>query len=293
MKIGIDLGGSHIAVGVVTEDGKILVKKQEDLNISNKENIKELIRDKIISLINSVLKELQMPTFVIEKIGIGVPGIVKENVIEKCEKYEIYNWDLAKELIEVYGISVNIQNDALCAAKAEVLYGNLKDLSKGVFMCLGTGIGGSIIIENKVYPSEFGHMIIEENGRMCHCKRKGCFETYSSMKVFKEGIIELLNLNKDTKSEEILNILNYEKENRELNKYIDEYLEKFLIGISNIINIINPDVICVGGSFTYFEDVLYKKLLEKVDNLTCQFNKPKIVLAKLQNDAGIIGATIF
>ena len=293
MKIGIDLGGSHIAVGVVTDDGKILAKKQENLNISSKENMKELIRDKIISLINSVLKELQMPTFVIEKIGIGVPGIVKENIIEKCEKYGIYNWDLANELTEIYGISVNVQNDALSAAKAEVLYGNLKDLSKAVFMCLGTGIGGSIIVENNVFPSEFGHMIIEENGRMCHCKRKGCFETYSSMKVFKEGIIELLNLNKETKSEEILNILNYEKENKELNKYIDEYLEKFLIGLTNIINILNPDTICIGGSFVYFEEVLYKRLLEKVDNLTYQFNKPKIVLAKLKNDAGIIGSTIF
>lgn len=292
MKIGIDLGGSHIAVGVVTEEGKILAKVEENLNIVTNENVKELIRDKIISLISCVLKELQMPDFVTYEIGIGVPGIVENNLIKKCEKYGIYNWDLAKELQKNYKIPVKIQNDAICAAKAEYIYGNLKNSTKAIFLCLGTGIGGATILNDKIFPSEYGHMIIDNAGTECHCGRRGCFETYSSMRVFKQGIIEILELNKNTTSEEILNILREEKDNIKLNNYIDNYINKLILGISNIINIINPDKICIGGSFSYFEDILYKKLLEKLIDVECQFENPEIVLAKLQNTAGIIGAVL-
>lgn len=293
MKIGIDLGGSHIAVGIVTEDGKLLKKQEKVISFVEKNEIKEKIRDSILSLINQVLRELQIPIFIIEEIGLGIPGIVRDNYIVKCEKFGIYNWDLAKELEEHYQIPVKIHNDALGAAKAECEYGNLKNIKKAVFLCLGTGIGGATILENNIFPSEYGHMIIKKDGKECHCGKKGCFETYSSMKAFKEGMIELLGLNEQTTSEELLIILKKEQQNKELNQYIDDYTYTFLIGLSNIINIINPEVICIGGSFVYFEDILYKRLLEKANLLTYQFEKPKFVLAKLQNDAGIIGATLF
>lgn len=292
MKIGIDLGGSHIAVGIVTEEGKILTKQEKVIAYQKEENEKEKIRDSILSLINQVLREMQIPIFIIEEIGIGIPGIVQDNHIIKCEKYGIYDWDLAKELEEHYKIPVKLQNDALCAAKAEKEYGNLKDAKRAVFLCLGTGIGGATILEDKIFPSEYGHMIIEKSGKLCHCGKTGCFETSSSMKAFKEGMIELLELSKETTSEELLIILKREKQNRELNQYIDEFTNTFLIGIANIVNILHPELICIGGSFVYFEDILYKRLLEKANLMTYQFEKPKIILAKLQNNAGIIGATL-
>ena len=291
MKIGIDLG-SHIAVALITDDEKILRKEEEKLNIIDQENGMQLIRDKIISLINCVLKYMQIPIFIIEEIGIGVPGIVKENIIEKCEKYGIYNWDLAKELENYYKIPIKIQNDAICAAKAEWKYGNLKNVKKAVFLCLGTGIGGTTILEDKIFASEYGHMVINTEGKECHCKRKGCFETYGSMKAFKDGMIDILNLSKNTSSEELLTILENQKDNKLLEEYIDGYIEILLIGISNIINIINPEIICIGGSFTYFENILYKRLLEKYKKLNCQFENPEILLAKLQNTAGIIGSIL-
>lgn len=292
MKIGIDLGGSHISVGVITEDGKIIKKAEKNLKIEPNENIKELIRDEISSLISCVLNELKMPSFVIKQIGIGVPGITKENTIVKCEKYGIYNWNLAKEIEDFYQIPVKVQNDALCAAKAEYKYGNLQNVKKAVFLCFGTGIGGTIILDGKIFPSEIGHMIIGNNELKCHCGKKGCFETYASMRVFKEGVIKTLELSESTTSEEILNILRDKKNNTKLNNYIDDYINQLLIGLSNIINIINPEKICIGGSFTYFEDILYKRLLEKLIDINCQFEKPQIVLAKLQNTAGIIGAVL-
>lgn len=292
MKIGIDLGGSHIAVGVVTEEGKIVVKKEENLNIIASENIKELIRDKIMSLISCVLNELQVPVFVIHEIGIGVPGIVEKNIIVKCEKYGIYNWDLAKEIEGQYQIPVKVQNDALCAAKAECAYGNLKNVKKAVFLCLGTGIGGATILEDRIFPSEYGHMVIEDNGVECHCGRRGCFETYGSMRAFKQGMIEVLELDKNTSSEELLSILRGQNDNLKLNNYIDDYIDRLLIGISNIVNIINPEKICIGGSFAYFEDVLYRRLVEKMVYVRNQFENPEIVVAGLQNMAGVIGAVL-
>lgn len=292
MKIGIDLGGSHIAVSIITEEGRILEKQEENIIISNKENIKEIIIEKIIRIINNTLRNAQIPSFVIEEIGIGVPGIIENNVIKKCDKYKIYNWDLAEILEKHYQVSVKIQNDALCAAKAEKEYGNLKDIKRGVFICFGTGIGGATIINEEVISSEFGHMIIQKDGNLCNCGRRGCFETYSSMRAFKKEIVEVLEINVEATSEEILNFLIKNKEDENVNKCIDEFINTLCIGLSNIINIINPEEICIGGSFTYFEDILYKRLLEKAQLISYQFDKPKIVLAKLKNDAGIIGATL-
>ncbi len=292
MKIGIDLGGSHIAVAIITEEGRILEKQEENIIVSNNENIKEIIIEKIIRIINAVLRNAQVPSFVIEEIGIGFPGIIENNIIKKCDKYEIYNWDLAERLEKHYQVSVKLQNDALCAAKAEKEYGNLNEIKRGVFICFGTGIGGATIINEEVIPSEFGHMIIEKDGNLCSCGRRGCFETYSSMGAFKNKIVEVLGINVEATSEEILNFLIKNKDDKSVNKYIDDYINTLCIGLSNIINMINPEQICIGGSFTYFEDILYKRLLEKAQLISYQFDKPKIVLAKLKNDAGIIGATL-
>lgn len=295
MKIGIDLGGSHISVGVIQTEGKIISKVQENISFVEQEpnKIKELIRDKILSLINHVTKNLQIPVFIIEEIGIAVPGIIKNNIIIKCEKYGIYNWDLADELQKYYGIEVKLVNDAYAAAKAEMVYGNLKNVNKGVFLCIGTGIGGATILkDNEIFQSEYGHMIIKKDGRECHCTQKGCFETYASMKAFKDGLTNVLNIDKKTSSEQILEILNKQIYNEEVDIYIDEYINYLALGIFNIVNIIGPEKICIGGSFTYFSSILYNKLRFKLKQYNCEFDLPEIVLAKFENDAGIIGASI-
>lgn len=296
MKIGIDLGGSHIAVGIVSPKEKILKKIDKQISFvdMNKENIKIQIRDTIVSLINNIIKELQIPVFVIEKIGIGVPGIVEKNIIKKCEKFEIKEYDLAKDIEEYYGIPVKLVNDSEAALLAEKKYGALKDSKNAVFLCIGTGIGGGIIYEENVTSSECGHIIINSSGDKCHCGNKGCFETYCSMRVFKNQIIQIFNLDKNVAQEDILNILKNEinQNNKVINEYINEYLENFCIGIANIVNTIHTDTICLGGGFTYFKDILYDKLVKKVQEYNFQFDVPKIVLSNLQNDAGIIGSII-
>lgn len=294
MKVGIDLGGSHISVGLVNEEGKIVAKQEKNIVFTNNltNRIEEQIRDTIVSLINATLKDRQIPIFLIEEIGIGIPGTIENNKIRKCSKFEIYNWNLQKELESYYEVPIKVQNDAYCAALAEKQYGNLKEVNRAVFLCLGTGIGSAIILKDEIIASECGHIIIKKQGKECNCNNKGCLETYCSMKVLKDSIIEKLQLDKSTTSEEIVVILNNEKQNRQLEDIQNEFIENLAIGIINIINIINPEKICLGGSFVHFEKTLYHKLIAKISSITCQYEKPEIVLANLKNEAGIIGATL-
>lgn len=293
MKIGIDIGGSHIAVGMVTQEGKLLTKREKNISFveQEKSQIRKQIRDSILSFIAAMLEEVPISILEIETIGIGIPGIIEKNKIKRCDKLQIKDWDLSQELQQYYAIPVKLQNDALCAAIAEKEYGELNGVKKAAFLCLGTGIGGATIIKEQVLPSEYGHMIIKEGGKQCYCGNRGCFETYCSMKGFKNKVISLLTLDPNLPSEELIPILQQEKQNERLNQFINEFIDTFAVGISNIINIVNPDKICIGGSFIYFEDILYKKLVEKVKLQSHQFDIPEIVLAKFGNDAGIMGAT--
>lgn len=293
MKIGIDIGGSHIAVGMVTQEGKLLTKREKNISFveQEKSQIRKQIRDSILSFIDAMLEEVPISILEIETIGIGIPGIIEKNKIKMCDKLQIKNWNLSQELQQYYAIPVKLQNDALCAAIAEKEYGELNGVKKAAFLCLGTGIGGATIIKEQILPSEYGHMIIKEGGKQCYCGNRGCLETYCSMKVFKNKVISLLTLDPNLPSEELIPILQQEKQNERLNQFINEFIDTFAVGISNIINIVNPDKICIGGSFIYFEDMLYKKLVENVKLQSHQFDTPEIVLAKFGNDAGIIGAT--
>ena len=299
MQIGIDLGGTHIAVGVISEKDKIVAKKEIDIFIvSPSDYMKDYILDNIKQLISEVIKKIGAPSCVISKIGIAIPGKVKDNIAYDIFNLGIDEFDICSDLEKTYSAKVSIRNDAKCAALAEKKIGSLKDYDDCVFLCLGTGIGGATFINGKMveytkeWGSEYGHMIIEKNGLECKCGNKGCYEQYASMRAFKNGIIKLLNLPENTDSEEILKILidKVDKNDRQINIYINEYLENVIIGLSNIINIVQPEAICIGGSFVYFEKILFNKLIEKMNTKKFNGQIPKIVLASLQNDAGMVGS---
>lgn len=300
MQIGIDLGGSHIAVGIISERNTIIAKREIDIEKDNIVDIKQYIVENIKILISQVLKDVGAPSCVITKIGIATPGKVKDNVI-----YEVYNlgikeFNLCEILTTHYAAEVTARNDAKCAALAEKELGSLKEYEDCVFLCLGTGIGGATFINGRMleytkdFGSEYGHMIIQKDGRECKCGNKGCFETYCSMKAFKQGAIKLLNLNENIESVEIVKILEkkLETDDEIVKNYIDEYLEDLLIGISNIENILDPEAISLGGSFTYFKDILYRRLIQKLNEKKYNSKIPAIVLASLKNDAGMIGALL-
>lgn len=310
-------GGSHIGIGIV-ENGKIIRKIENKISEIDKSNITEILEqiilESIIKLCNEA-EETEIKNKKIESIGIAVPGTVNETSICKCVNLGIKNYNIVKRLnalfidyqviFEQLPIRIKIQNDAKCAAIAENECGALKDYENSVFLTLGTGIGGAAIIKNlllegnKVSGYEFGHMIIEKEGLDCNCGKKGCFELYGSMRKFKTDLKTKLNLNEFTTSRQLVDLLKYDKalnrNDETIKKVVEEYTENLSIGISNLINIFEPDVIGIGGSFVYFEEFLVERLKEKILSGNLLFNKRDDIIIKsalLKNDAGIIGASM-
>lgn len=302
MRIGIDIGGSHIAAGLVDKNGKILSKETRDVDINkikDEKRAENLILEIIENEINFLLQKNDLDFGDISKIGIAVPGMPEEGRIKNLVNLNIKDFNIGKILEEKYRAVVNIKNDGKCAGLAEKKYGALKLYDDCVFLCIGTGVGSAVFLEGellkpKIKPGfELGHMIIEKNGRLCNCGQKGCFETYASMKRFKQEAINKLNLgnNKEIQAEEVQNYIRNNIDNKKVEEFVEEYLENVGIGLINIINIFEPEAICFGGSFSYYEDIFIPRLYNILKGRT--FNKEskvKLLPAKLKNDAGIIGA---
>ena len=152
---------------------------------------------------------------------------------------------------------------------------------------------GDLLVPKNNPGFEFGHMIIKKGGKKCNCGNNGCFETYASMKRFKEDVIKKFELPKNSESEEVQNFIRKNITKSDVKKFVDEYLDNVAVGISNIINIFEPQAICFGGSFSYYDDIFLDLLNEKVKQHV--FNKDSnfiLLSAKLKNDAGIIGAVL-
>lgn len=293
MKIGIDIGGSHIGIGLVDENGSIILKEEKFIKdrTNIKEQIEEFITENVIqmSLIHNV-----------ESIGIAIPGTVTENKIIKAVNLGIEDYDLATRLEKILKIKVKLKNDAKCAALAEQKYGELASFENSVFLCIGTGVGGAVIhngqlLEPDDVPGfEFSHTIIQKDGELCSCGKRGCFEAYASLKKFKQKVSDTFNLN-TLNGEEIRKFIDDNQSNVTLKNMINEYIEYLSIGISNIVNIFEPDAICIGGSFAEYEKIFYNPLKQALLQGNLLFNHRHdiiIKLAKLKNDAGIIGATL-
>lgn len=293
MKIGIDLGGSHIAIGLVDENGKIIEKVEKNIKLND--NLISEIEPFIIE--NIMQFKLLKP---IEMIGIAIPGTVSNNKIVKAVNLGINDYNLASRLKEILNIDVKLKNDAKCAALAEQKYGELNQYQDSIFLSIGTGVGGAVIFNGKLLEArnvpgfEFSHIVIQKNGTLCNCGKRGCFETYASMKRLKEKISKEFNLN-TIEGEKIKNFILQNENNPTLKYIINNYIQDLAIGISNIINIFEPEAICLGGSFAYFEDIFVEPLKKALIEGDLLFNKRCdiiIKLAKFKNDAGIIGATL-
>lgn len=294
MNIGIDIGGSHIGIGVVNKNGIIIEKVEKRILSQEKKNIKEILEKYITEQIQELTKKYK-----ISKIGICSPGTISNNIIKKSVNLGLENYDLAGKISKKIQKTITIKNDCECAAIAENKYGCLKNYERAIFLTLGTGIGGAAIINNKlldtgeVHGCEFGHMIIEKNGLQCNCGKKGCFEKYGSMKAFKNNLRSELGLDESTRGQDLIEIMRKDEKNEKINKVIQEYIENLSIGISNIINIFEPEVIGIGGSFAFYSDILLEKLKQNIIDKNYLFNPRKeinIVTAILGNDAGIIGS---
>ena len=299
MKIGIDLGGSHIGIGLVEQNNlKAVVDKfftQED-----RKNIETAILNNIDELINKILEENELSLKDIEKIGVASPGTVTNGHIISWN-LGLKNFDLQTKLIKKYNLPVKIRNDGKCAALAEKKYGAMKDYDDWVFINIGTGIGGAAFIGGKLLEPkrfsgfEFGHITLVKDGLECTCGKKGCFERYASIKALKNRITNTLGIDGTDISGQYLREELMVKYHDEVQDDINEFIDYLRIGVCNLIDIFEPEMVCFGGSFSYYEGhPVLNKLIEEINKPESTFNKSsvKIVTANMKNDAGIIGATI-
>ena len=302
--IGIDLGGTNIVAGVVDENYQILTKASVKTNLPRPEQ--EIAAD-MPAVARQAAEEAGLSLDQIEWVGVGTPGIANSatGIIEYSNNLGFCNTPMVQYLEEALGRPAFIENDANAAAYGEYVAGAAKGAKHAVCITLGTGVGGGIIIDGKIYcgsnfgGAEIGHTVIDVNGPMCSCGRKGCFEVFSSATGLIRMTKEALAAHPESamKDEERITgrtAFNYMRAGDETAKQVvDDYIRYLAAGITNTINIFQPDVLCIGGGVCNEGDPLLLPMKEIVKKEVYTRNSPKnteIVIAKLGNDAGIIGA---
>lgn len=293
MKIGIDLGGSHIAIGVIDVNGRIVEKNEKRFTSTEKRNMKKVIEEYIPQHVLEFANKYK-----VAEVGIGVPGSVANGIILKSVNLGIKNYAIVEILQKTIELPISIRNDAKCACIAEYTYGCLKGCNRGLFLTLGTGIGGAIILEEGQlleaygkFGCEPGHMVIEKNGNPCNCGRRGCFERYASMKVLKNNLRSALGLDETVRGQTLCEMIRKNSPENEdyeiIERVVSEYIENLSIGLLNLVNVLDPEMIGIGGSFVYFKEVLLERLKKKMNQKNLL-----IETAILGNDAGMIGAVL-
>lgn len=308
--IGIDLGGTNIAVGIVDESFKI-VKKGSTPTLVNRDP--ELIIADMGKLCLELLAETGIGLEEVVCAGIAAPGSVnpRTGIIEYANNLPFLRFPIADALRKYLPVrEVYLENDANAAALGEAVGGAAKGKRLSVMITLGTGVGGGVIIDGKIYSgfnyagAELGHTVIEYNGRQCSCGRKGCFEAYASATALVNMTKEKLAACKDTlmwemcgndinKADARIAFAAMKKGDRAGKEVVDMYISYLACGITNMINIFQPEVLLIGGGVCNEKDYLLKPLTEIVnaDQYTRnQAVKTEIKIAALGNDAGIVGA---
>lgn len=306
--VGVDIGGTTVKAGIVDGNNKIVLSSV--IKTIKKRPIKQIV-DNIIMQIKQLLNDCNLNIENIKAIGVGVPGIVDSN----CGKlvFNSLGWEnvnFKKLFSSAFNLPVFALNDSNAAALSE--YAAFRGKTKNmVLLTIGTGIGAGIMIDgqlfsgNKFAGAEIGHMVIAD-GKTCPCKRVGCFEMLASARALVENTKNAMKANKQSKmwavSENFddINVLTAFKAaklcDKDAQKVVNEYLENLGIGITNVANIFRPEAIVIGGGLSVvgkeligpLQDYLNTHIYGKAD-----YAPVKIMLAKLKNDAGIIGASLF
>ncbi|MCR5653903.1 MAG: ROK family protein [Ruminococcus sp.] len=314
--VGIDLGGTNIVAGVVKRD-----TRKHEYEIIAKADCKTAIPrpeadvcDSMADVVKQAIKKAKLTMDDIAYIGIGVPGAVnpETRVVETSPNLFFTNWEVSNMMEERLNKYVKIENDANAAALGEFLAGAAKGCKNAVVVTLGTGVGGGIIIDGKIYSgsnfagAELGHMVIVKDGKKCGCGRRGCWEAYASATA-------LINQTKDAirneKAEFSFMLDAVEGDIEKVNgktpfdamltgdlmgkAVINNYVSYLACGIVNVINIFQPDILCVGGGISKQGETLLApvRAIVEQERITKHNEKQtQICECILGNDAGIIGA---
>ncbi len=317
-RIGVDLGGTNIAAGLVDDNYKIVDRESVKTNVPRP--AESIIQD-IARLVNVLRERNNLEEKDIEAVGVGVPGTINEDTgyVEYSNNIRFENVPFIELLSGMISIPVYFGNDANAAALGEYYAGGY-NVKSFVMITLGTGIGSGIILDGRLIKginfaaAELGHTVIKMGGELCTCGRRGCFEAYASAtalirdtrrrmtseEYFGEdaaGKTVLWDLcGKDTDNIEAKHVFDAVKLDDKLaNELFSDYTDYLAEGIANIINILQPELVCIGGGVSKAGEMLLTPVKEKVARLIFSKNSAKnteIELARLDNDAGIIGAAM-
>ncbi|MCL2883940.1 MAG: ROK family protein [Oscillospiraceae bacterium] len=297
--IGIDLGGTNIAAGLVDETGRIV--HTQSVKTRSARPMDAIAAD-IAALAARVAAGGGVSLADVRWIGVGTPGMVNTDtgVVEFCSSLPMLHYPLAETLRAATGRPVHVDNDANAAAYGEYTAGAAKGAADALVITLGTGVGGGFIVGGRIYrgfnfaAAEVGHMVIHAGGRACKCGRSGCMEMYASA----TGLITTTCEEMGLPPEKVTGRTAFEAMRagdeggkRAVNRYLDD----LACGVTNFLNILQPEVLCIGGGVSHEGEALLAPLrgrvMAEVYSRHSERNT-RIVAAGLGNDAGIIGAAM-
>ena len=304
--IGIDLGGTFIKGRIVDDEGNILL--QDKIPTESDMGSKKVAQN-IALLCKTLLKNANMTTNDVVGIGIGSPGMIDSKTGEVIYSNNLA-WEhffLADEVEDLTSLPVKIANDANVAALGETKFGCGKQYNNTVMFTLGTGVGGGIIIDGKLFEgnrsagAEIGHSVIVAGGEQCTCGRKGCLEAYASATALIRDTKRAMVAHRDSKMWEIESLDNvsgktafdYKDCDIYAREVVDNYIKMIGVGITNASNVFRPEAIILGGGVCAQGDNLIKPLQEFLNKEIYAGDKGpavKILIATLENSAGLLGA---
>lgn len=306
---GVDIGGTNIKIGLVDEDGNL--KVTDFIKTLSEDGVKKTML-RIWENIKKLLKEEKISEEEIVGVGMGIPGPVKDEKIVRF--FANFPWEndlnISKMFQDISGKETKLNNDVNVIALGEATYGAGKGSKSSVTVALGTGIGGGIFVNGKIISGfngaggEIGHIKIVKDGKLCGCGQKGCFEAYASARGMEREATSRLMVNKtnllyeklegDLNKLEAKDVFDCAKLGDEFSLSIVDYEAEYLaMGIGNILNIINPEKIILGGGLALAGDILLNRVKEKLSKYALPVvlgDEFEIVLGTLGNDAGILGA---
>ena len=305
--IGVDIGGMSVKIGLVDENGLIIQK-----------NVKKTIPgyinviNNIVEQINELLTSNNITIRDIKGIGIGCPGAVsgKKGIIDMLPNLDWKDVKIVDLLKERLDTNIVISNDANVAVLAEVKYGSAKDVNDAIMLTLGTGVGGGIVINKKLYEgcdskgAELGHSTLILDGKPCSCGRTGCIESYVSATALMEQTREEMKKNKNSLMWTFVNndIKNVDgrtafecakQGDDSAERVVSNYVKYLSESLMNMMNIFRPEAIIIGGGVSAQGSYLTDRINNYCEKYAFGYKGapiPSIRIAKLGNDAGIIGA---
>ncbi len=307
--VGVDLGGTNIKVGIVELDERKIVASSS-VKTNAPRSCEEISAD-IAALIRTLAKQCGISKSDILWVGVATPGIVKNDTVISAVNLGWTNAPFAEILRRITSKPVFLANDANAAAYAEALWGVGAGSTSLVAITLGTGVGGGIVINGSIwdgfngFAAEIGHMVIRAEGRECSCGKRGCLEAYCSASGLIKETRRMMALYPDSlmwkiSGDDIAAVdgrtafLAKAQGDFAASMLVADFIDNLAYGVSNVINVFQPSVVCIGGGLSNEGDALMLPLRDRVMRLSfgLRQGRTRVEVARFKNDAGIIGASL-